>query len=110
MLLLAYNLAYYGQVCDSANNISLPFQNQSALLRAKTFSEISHGFKNQINELTTLTYFGQFIGCFVDNPNSRDLPSMPYIDGNNKMSVGFCINYCQSLGYLYAGLQNGFFY
>lgn len=110
MLLLAYNLAYYGQVCDSANNISLPFQNQSALLRAKTFSEISHGFKNQINELTTLTFFGQFIGCFVDNPNSRDLPSMPYIDGNNIMSVGFCINYCQSLGYLYAGLQNGFLY
>ena len=78
MLLLAYNLAYYGQVCDSANNISLQFQNQSTMLRAKTFSNISTGFTNQINELTTMTYFGQFIGCFLDNLNSRDLPSMPY--------------------------------
>ena len=108
MLLLAYNLAYYGQVCDSANNISLQFQNQSTMLRAKTFSNISTGFTNQINELTTMTYFGQFIGCFLDNLNSRDLPSMPYKDENNAMNVGFCINYCQSLGYLYAGLQKGY--
>ena len=108
MLLLAYNLAYYGQVCDSANNKSLRFQNQSTILRAKTFSNISTGFTNQINELTTMTYFGQFIGCFVDNLNSRDLPNMPYKDVNNAMNVGFCINYCQSLGYLYAGLQNGY--
>lgn len=107
MFLLAYNLAYYGQICDSANNMSLVFQNQSTSLRTKTLSSIANGFTNQINELTSKTYYGKFIGCFMDNRDSRDLPKMPYKSENN-MGVGFCIDYCQKYGYLYAGLQYGF--
>ena len=107
MFLLAYNLAYYGTICDSNNNMSLVFQNQSTLLRSNTLLSISNGILNQINELTVNTYYGKFIGCFLDNLNSRDLPSMPY-KGEKNMSVELCINHCQSCGYLYAGLQNGF--
>ncbi len=106
MFLLAYNLAYYGQLCDSSNNMSLVFQNQSTLLRSNTLLSISNGISNQINELTLNTYYGKFIGCFVDNVNSRDLPSMPF-KSENKMNARFCINHCQRYGYLYAGLQNG---
>ncbi len=97
MFLLAYNLAYYGTICDSTNNMSLVFQNQSALLRSNTLLSISNGILNQINELTAHTYYGKFIGCFLDNSTLRDLPSVPYKIEN--MNVEFCINHCQSYGY-----------
>ena len=106
MFLLSYNLAYYGQVCDSANNLSLIFQNQSTILRNKTITSIMTGFKSQINELTNQTNFGIFLGCFIDNATNRDLAFMPYNSMTN-MSVDFCLNYCQQYGYLYAGLQRG---
>ena len=109
MFLLSYNLAYYGQICDSANNLSLVFQNQSSLLRNKTINSILSGFKSQINELKSKTYYGQFMGCFVDNATNRDLPFMPYTSITG-MSVGFCLKYCQQYGYQYAGLQMGFVY
>lgn len=106
LFLLSYNLAYYGQICDSANNLSLVFQNQSSQLRNKTINSILSGFKSQINELKSNTYYGQFMGCFVDNATNRDLPFMPYTSSTG-MSVGFCLNYCQQYGYQYAGLQMG---
>jgi hypothetical protein len=107
LFLLSYNLVYYGQICDSAKNLSVFFQNQSALLRQKTLNSIMNGFNSQINELKVNTYFGQYMGCFVDNSTNRDLPYMPYYS-NTSMSVGFCLDYCQKYGYQYAGLQGGF--
>ena len=107
LFLLSYNLAYYGQICDSANNLSLIFQNHSSLLRNKTINSILSGFKSQINELKSNTYYGQYVGCFVDNATNRDLPFMPYTSSTG-MSVGFCLKYCEEYGYQYAGLQMGF--
>ena len=107
LFLLSYNLAYYGQICDSANNLSLAFQNQSTTLRNITINRILNGFKSQINELKTKSYFGQYVGCFVDNATNRDLPNMPFTSSTG-MSVGFCLNYCQQYGYQYAGLQMGY--
>ena len=89
LFLLSYNLAYYGQICDSANNLSLIFQNQSSLLRNKTINSILSGFKSQINELKSNTYYGQYVGCFVDNATNRDLPFMPYTSSTNFITASF---------------------
>jgi len=47
-----------------------------------------------------------YIGCYADNSTSRDLKSRSTVS-YSIMTVEYCINYCSSYNYKYAGLQNG---
>jgi hypothetical protein len=49
-----------------------------------------------------------YIGCFADSStgSNRDLPNSV---GISTMTVEACISACLMAGYLYAGLQSGYF-
>jgi len=48
----------------------------------------------------------EYIGCFIDNNNARDLMD-PAILVNTPMSVELCVHTCNQANYLFAGVQYG---
>jgi len=45
------------------------------------------------------------LGCYVDNPSARDLPHLAL--NSTSMTLQLCTDTCLSLGYRYAGIQEG---
>lgn len=49
----------------------------------------------------------EYIGCFIHDLNNK-LPNYIRKEYPNKLTPHYCTGYCHLLGYLYAGLRNGF--
>ncbi len=49
-----------------------------------------------------------YIGCYADLINNRDLDGLGAAPANQlgTVSVETCVEYCRTLGFVYAGLQN----
>ncbi|XP_074649121.1 uncharacterized protein LOC141904433 [Tubulanus polymorphus] len=56
--------------------------------------------RNSIYELLP-----DYLGCFIDDIDNRDL-SVKYATTSKSMNLRKCLEFCQSSGYSYAGLQN----